>query len=308
MYRVWILGTSLLSIGAHAAAIDCERCEDWNREQAPFQVFGNTYYVGVHGLSAVLVTSADGHVLIDGALPQSAPLIARHVQQLGFKIGDVKVILNSHVHYDHAGGIAELQKMSRAKVIASDIAAKALRTGKVERNDPQYEIIKAFPAVSNVEALGARKSVSVGKLQLQVIHTPGHTPGGTSWSWKSCEGNRCLNVVYGDSLNAVSDESFKYSGDERYPNARADMTSSIAALAAAPCDVLVAAHPELTSLRSIFDEHGKGDRTKVVDSSACKQYAAAAKGRLDKRLEAEKPKSSTASAATGAPPTAVRID
>jgi metallo-beta-lactamase class B len=291
MRRASILGIGCLvaSISAVGDSIDCERCEDWNREQAPFQIFGNTYYVGVYGLSSVLVTSPDGHVLIDGALPQSAPLVARHMKQLGFKIEDVKVILNSHVHYDHAGGIAELQKMSGAKVIASDIAAKVLRTGKVERSDPQFEIIKPSPPVSNVEALGARKSVSVGKLQLQVIHTPGHTPGGTSWSWKSCEGNRCLNVVYGDSLNAVSDNSFKYSGDERYPNARVDMASSIAAIAATPCDVLISAHPELTSLRSIFDERGMGDRTRLVDSSSCKQYAAAAKDRLDKRLKAENP-------------------
>jgi len=291
MRRALVLGIGCLISSSNALgdSIDCERCEDWNREQAPFQIFGNTYYVGVYGLSAVLVTSPDGHVLIDGALPQSAPLIARHVKQLGFKIEDVKVILNSHVHYDHAGGIAELQKMSGAKVIASDIAAKVLRTGKVERSDPQFEIIKPSPAVSNVEALGVRMSVSAGKLQLQVIHTPGHTPGGTSWSWKSCEGNRCLNVVYGDSLNAVSDNSFKYGGDQRYPNARADLTSSIAAIAAAPCDVLISAHPELTKLRSVVDERGKGDRTRLVDSASCKQYAAAAKDRLDQRLRAENP-------------------
>lgn len=310
MRRALILGIGCLfaSINTIAAAIDCERCEDWNQEQAPFQIFGNVYYVGVRGLSSVLVTSPDGHVLIDGALPQSAPLIAQHVKQLGFKIDDVKVILNSHVHYDHAGGIAELQQLSGAQVIASDIAARVLRTGKVERSDPQFEIIKSFPAVSNVEALGARKTVSVAKLQLHVIHTPGHTPGGTSWSWKSCEANRCLNVIYGDSLNAVSDNSFKYSGDARYPSARTDMVSSIAALAAAPCDILIAAHPELTSLRSTFDEHGKGDRAQLVDPSSCKQYGAAAKERLEKRLEAEKPKSGTAPAAIAAPPVAARID
>jgi metallo-beta-lactamase class B len=290
MRRAWILGAvSLLSsINAVAASIDCERCEAWNEEQAPFQIFGNTYYVGPHGLSSILVTSPEGHILIDGALPQSAPLIARHVQQLGFKVEDVKVILNSHVHYDHAGGLAELQKSSGAKVIASDIAARVLRTGQVERNDPQFEIIKSYSAVSNVEALGSRKSVNVGKLELHAIHTPGHTPGGTSWSWTSCEGSRCLNVVYGDSLNAVSDDSFKYSGDARYPNARADMESSIAALAAAPCDVLISVHPELAGLWSIIDERGQGDRAKLIDASACKRYAEAGKQRLEKRLLDEK--------------------
>jgi metallo-beta-lactamase class B len=289
MHRALILGIGCLaSINAGAASIECERCDAWNQEQAPFQIFGNTYYVGVRGLSSVLVTSPDGHVLIDGALPQSAPLIARHVKQLGFRIEDVKLILNSHTHYDHSGGIAELQQLSGAKVIASDIAAKALRTGKVDRNDPQFEIIKPSPGVGNVAALGARKSVSVGKLQLQVIHTPGHTPGGTSWTWKSCEGDRCLNVVYGDSLNAVSDDSFRYSGDDRYPNARADITSSIAAIAATPCDILISAHPELSSVLTVFDANGKGERAKLVDSASCKRYAEGAKARFEKRLEAEK--------------------
>jgi metallo-beta-lactamase class B len=289
MHRALILGIGCLSsINAGAASIDCERCAAWNQEQAPYQIFGNTYYVGMRGLSSVLVTSPDGHVLIDGGLPQSAPRIAQHVKQLGFKIEDVKLILNSHAHYDHSGGIAELQQLSGAKVIASDIAARVLRTGNVERNDPQFEIIKSYSAVSNVEALGSRKSVNVGKLELHAIHTPGHTPGGTSWSWTSCEGSRCLNVVYGDSLNAVSDDSFKYSGDARYPNARADMESSIAALAAAPCDVLISVHPELAGLWSIIDERGQGDRAKLIDASACKRYAEAGKQRLEKRLQDEK--------------------
>jgi metallo-beta-lactamase class B len=291
MHRALLVGVLGLlgSINVVAAAIDCENCKDWNQEQAPFRVFGNTYYVGVRGLSAVLITSPDGHVLIDGALPQSAPLIAQHVKQLGFKIEDVKLILNSHVHYDHAGGIAELQKITGAKVFASDIAAKVLRTGKTDRSDPQFEVMKSYPAVSAVEALGARESVNVGKLRLKVIHTPGHTPGGTSWSWQSCEGKRCLHMIYGDSLNAVSDASFKYGGDDRYPNAASDMESSIAALAAAPCDILIAAHPNFTGLWSIIDEHGKGDREKLVDPSSCKRYAAAGKERFDKRLADEKP-------------------
>jgi metallo-beta-lactamase class B len=287
MYRSWLLGICLLPSLAVAASIDCELCDDWNHDQAPFQIFGNTYYVGVRGLSSVLITSPDGHILIDGALPQSAPLIARHVEQLGFKMSDVKVILNSHVHYDHAGGIAELQKRSGARVIASDIATKVLRTGKVDRSDPQFGVLKSYPGAKNVEALGTRESVEVGQLKLRVIHTPGHTPGGTSWTWTSCELQRCLNVVYGDSLNAISDDSFKYSGDKRYPNAGSDMAASIAAINATPCDILIAAHPDFTGLLTLIDEQGNGDRAQLIDSSACKRYAAAAKERFAKRLENE---------------------
>ena len=292
MYRTLLLVCAVAALPsierADAASIDCSYCEEWNREQAPFQIFGNTYYVGPRGLGSVLITSSSGHVLIDGALPQSAPLIARHVKQLGFALSDVKVILNTHAHFDHAGGIAELQQLSGAKVIASDAAAKVLRSGKVERSDPQFEVIDPSPAVSEVGALGQRTSVQLGDLRLDVIHTPGHTQGGTSWRWQSCESQRCLNIVYGDSLSAVSDDSFKYSGDARYPTAAADMRASIAAIAAAPCDILITAHPERTGLWSIIDEHGKGDRSRLVDANACKRYAAESKKAFEKRLEREK--------------------
>lgn len=290
MNRACLLGVvSLLSLvgSAGADSIDCSQCEAWNKDQAPFQIFGNTYYVGTR-LGSVLIVSPAGHVLIDGALPQSAPIIVRHIEQLGFKMSDVKIILNSHVHFDHAGGIAELQRLSGAKVIASDIAAKYLRTGTVDEVDPQFNYRLPFPGVSNVEPLGARQSVELGNLKLSVIATPGHTPGGTSWRWQSCEGQRCLNIVYGDSLNAVSDDAFKYSGDKRYPNAAADMSASIAAISSTPCDILIAVHPEATGMWSIIDEHGKGDRARLVDSSACKRYAAGAKNRLEKRLAQEK--------------------
>jgi metallo-beta-lactamase class B len=288
MKHAWMLCLVCLTpLLATATSVDCEQCDAWNRDQAPFRIFGNTYYVGVRGLSSVLITSADGHILIDGALPQSAPLIARHIEQLGFKMSDVKLMLNSHVHYDHAGGMSQLQKLSGAKVIASDVAAKVLRTGKVDRSDPQFGVLKPFPAVKNVELLGARDAVEVGKLKLRVIHTPGHTPGGTSWTWTSCEAERCLNIVYGDSLNAISDDSFKYSGDARYPDAGSDLSASIAAIGAAPCDILIAAHPDFTGLLALIDEHGNGDRSQLIDASMCKRYAAVGKERFDKRLEQE---------------------
>jgi metallo-beta-lactamase class B len=283
------VAASLSLVGhVNAAAIECTRCEEWNKEQAPFQIYGNTYYVGPRGLSSVLITSPQGHVLIDGALPQSAPLIAKHVEQLGFKMSDVKIILNSHTHYDHAGGIAELQKLTGARVVASDKAAPVLRSGRVGPDDPQVGHLLPFPAVANVVPLARGQSVEVGTLKLSVIHTPGHAPGGTSWRWQSCEAGRCLNMVYSDSLNAVSDDAFKYSGDPRYPTAAKDLTSSIEAITAAPCDVVITAHPELSGIWDVIDEQGKGDRAKLIDATACKRYAEGAKQRLEQRLVSEK--------------------
>ena len=290
MFRVCVWGCfAFLSLSAaRAADIECSQCEAWNRDQAPFRIFGNTYFVGPRGLSSVLITSSHGHVLIDGALPQSARLIARHVEELGFKMSDVKIILNSHAHYDHAGGIATLQRLSGAKVIASELSAGVLRSGHADDGDPQLNTLMPFPAAANVETLGARQAVELGELRLHVIPTPGHTRGGTSWRWQSCEEKRCLNIVFGDSVNAVSDDSFKYSGDPRYPTAAADVSASIDAIAAAPCDILITVHSDYSGLWSVFDEQGKGDRLRLIDPGACKRYAATAKQTLQKRLEQER--------------------
>src|SRR5687767_3214485 len=119
----------------------CEACAEWNRSQRPYRIFGNTYYVGPRGLSAILITSDQGHVLIDGALPESAAAIASSVRVLGFKVEDIRVILNSHAHFDHAGGIADLQRLSGAAVMATPWSASVFTSGTVPRSDPQFGII-----------------------------------------------------------------------------------------------------------------------------------------------------------------------
>jgi metallo-beta-lactamase class B len=132
---------ALLLLAAAAAApadltpIDCRACPEWNLAREPFALHGRSWYVGTEGLSAVLIDTGDGLVLIDGALPQSAPLIAANIASLGFRLGDVKWILNSHPHFDHAGGIAALQRMSGAKVAttARSACAPAMRRTTIRR-------------------------------------------------------------------------------------------------------------------------------------------------------------------------------
>src|SRR5438132_9475270 len=113
------------------APIACDSCEAWNQPQVPFRLFGNSSYVGVKGLSAVLIQTPAGSILIDGGLPQSVALIADNFHALGRRLKDVKWILVSHAHYDHVGGVAALARMSGARVGASPRAAIALRRGMV---------------------------------------------------------------------------------------------------------------------------------------------------------------------------------
>jgi metallo-beta-lactamase class B len=150
-------------------------------------VYGNTYYVGTHGLGSVLITSPTGHVLIDGALPESVPQIIAHIRSLGFRLEDIKLIVNSHVHFDHAGGIAELQKLSGAWVAASPWTADVMKKGIVPRDDPQFGLIVPIARVSRVEILKDGETLKAGAVTVTAHFTPGHTPGGTSWTWSSCE-------------------------------------------------------------------------------------------------------------------------
>jgi uncharacterized protein (DUF885 family)/glyoxylase-like metal-dependent hydrolase (beta-lactamase superfamily II) len=269
----------------------CDACEEWNAPQAPFRLFGNSYYVGTQGLSSLLVTSDKGHVLLDGALPQSAPLIAANIRTLGFRPEDVKVIVNSHAHFDHAGGIAELQLLTGARVLASPNGAAAIRLGKTPAEDPQHRLgaEQDFPAAANVHEVKDGEVVRLGDLAITARFTPGHTPGGTTWTWRSCEGTRCVDVVYADSLTPVSAPGFRFSGEGGRPGVGDVLRRSIATVAALPCDVLVSTHPSFSGMEEKLAQRAKKpEPNPFIDPQSCRVYAASATARLDKRLEEER--------------------
>ncbi len=269
--------------------VNCDNCKEWNAPVKPFNVFGNTWYVGTAGLSAVLVTSPQGHILLDGALPQSAPLIIANIKALGFRIEDVKYILNSHAHWDHAGGIAALQRASGATVMASAAAAPVLQSGTNGKDDPQYQAdpVVHVAKVSKVSLVGEGDTVKVGPLTLTAHMTPGHTPGGTTWTWTSCEGQRCLDVVYADSLNPYSSGDFTYTGKGGKPDISASFEASIAKVAALPCDIIIPVHPGTTDVLGKAAKRS-GQDNPLIDANAFRAYAAEAGGLLAKRLAKER--------------------
>lgn len=168
-------------------AIACPSGAIWNAPQPPFRIFGNTWFVGTHGLCALLVTSSNGHILVDDGLPESAPLIAANVATLGFRMQDVKLIVNSHDHHDHAGGIAALEALSGAKVVACASSARVLLSGTSEFNDPQFGLTLPFLKVRDVASIRNNQVVRAGDDAITARFTAGHTAGGTSWSWVSGE-------------------------------------------------------------------------------------------------------------------------
>ena len=257
------------------AAIACTWCERWNQPHAPVQLAESTWYVGVHGLSSILIRTGDGLILLDGGLPQSAPLIADNIAALGFALDDIELIGLSHAHYDHAGGIAALQRASGARVVARQAQADALRNGGPMPDDPQFgEAAGSFPAVADVDVIADGWSIQMGAIRLEAVATPGHTPGGTSWLWTDCIDDDCLSIVYADSLSPISVDGFRFSG-----GAGDALRQSAMRIANFECDLFLAPHP------ARFGLHDDGSDSKDY---SCKRYAEQSIARLDKRLAEER--------------------
>ncbi|OFA05020.1 subclass B3 metallo-beta-lactamase [Duganella sp. HH101] len=256
--------------------------DDWNKPVEPFQIYGNSYYVGVAGLSSVLVTSPQGHILIDGAFPDSPELIAASIRKLGFRLRDVKLILSSHDHWDHAGGIAALQRMTGAQVVASPATADALKRGSMGKDDPQFEGNTPYPKVVKVRTVRDGEVVKLGPLAVTALYTPGHTTGGTSWTWSACEQGRCASIVFADSINPVSSEGYKFSV---HPTVLKQYEQSYAALEKASCDIVVSGHPDFTGM---WDKVKSGKPHALLDGGeGCKAYVQQSREKLNKRLAGE---------------------
>jgi len=265
----------------------------WEKPQAPFRIYGNTWYVGSKGLSAILITSKDGHILIDGTLPANAPMIEAHIRALGFRVQDIKLILNSHAHGDHAGAIAALARDSGAQVAASSKGAAALMRGGDDPTDPQYGDLLPYPKVAKVRAVVDRETVHVGSLAVQAHYTPGHTPGSTSWSWTSCADETCHSMVYADSLTLISAGNYRYT-DPAHPERLQAYRQSLKTIESLPCDILMAPHPESVDLlQRAGQAKADGGPATLVDPQACKTYAAKARARMETLIQQESAKSPT---------------
>lgn len=267
---------------APAAPPACKPGADWHEPAPPRRLYANVWFVGTCGLSALLVSGDQGHILLDGATERAAPLIEANIRRLGFRLQDVRYILNSHAHFDHAGGMAHLQRASGATVVARGDDAVAIERGRGARSDPQFLSADPFPPSANVRRIDDGETLKLGALALTAHATPGHTPGSTSWSWRACEDTRCVRVVYADSLTALTDDEYRY-GD--HPEFLAQMRAGIATVAALPCDLLVTPHPDASRL---WQRVGPAATAPLIDASGCRRYAGNAQASLGKRLTKER--------------------
>lgn len=262
-----------------ALAAACEGRDGWSDPAPPAKIHGNTYYVGTCGITALLVTTPDGLVLIDGATEEAAPDILANIRALGFDPADVRYLLASHEHLDHVGGLKALQDATGASVLARKEAVATLTSGEPEAIDPQRGAIPPFRGVTVARTLNEGETLPVGGIGLTIHATPGHTPGSTSWTWKSCEAGDCRTIAYVDSLSAVSADDYRFTD---HPDYVAMLRGTFAKVPGLPCDLLITPHPGASSL---FER--LAGEAPLVDSGACKAYAAGAAKRLDERLAKE---------------------
>jgi metallo-beta-lactamase class B len=284
-----LLGAAESSAAASSTRTACPECAGWNEPVEPFRIYGNTYYVGTKNLGSILITSDFGHVLIDGGLPESTDHIVASIGKLGFNVADVKAILLSHAHPDHAGGIAGLQERSGAPAYARRAAADVLRTGKLHADDPQLKTKGGpTPKVAKVWNVSDDQLLGVCSVRLRAIATPGHSPGGTTWTWDACEGDKCLAFVYADSLAAVAGPGFRFSAPLASGQTTAQvLQASIDRVSKLKCDVLVTTHPESSQFFDRIAKRPAGDPGAIRDDSQCRAYAQTATERLAARLAEE---------------------
>ncbi|HUD31285.1 MAG TPA: subclass B3 metallo-beta-lactamase, partial [Novosphingobium sp.] len=270
---------------AHLAAA-CAGRDGWLDPAPPARIFANTWYVGTCGISAILVTGDEGHVLVDAGAIGAAPAVLANIRRAGFDPKDIRWIVASHEHHDHVGALAALQRTTGAKIAATSVQKAVLQTGKPTPQDPQFAGLDPIEPVRVDRTLADGDSVVVGKLAVTAHVTPVHAPGSTSWTWQSCTaGFDCKMIAYVDSSSTISSGNYRFSD---HADRIAAVRTGLAAMAALPCDVLLTPHPAASAMMERF-----AGKQPLVDPGACRAYVGTAETRFAARLAEENAKEKT---------------
>lgn len=249
----------------------------WNEPLAPFNVIDNIYYVGSETVSSFLIATPDGHILIDGILPQTVPQIVANIKALGFDIADVKYLLNSHAHFDHAGGLAGLQRASGAMMVASAADRAALERGDIDYG-PSAGL--RFPPVRVDRIVGDGDSVTLGGVSLMAHMTPGHTAGCTSWSMDVEGADGAARKAFFHCSSTVAGQSL---APEAYPGIVAAYKSTFERLRSLKADVFLGNHDGFFDLHEKRARQLAGDVDAFVDPDGLQDFNAA----MSRAFEAE---------------------
>ena len=259
----------------------CDQKDGWTDPAPPARIDGQVYYVGTCGISVLLIASPQGHVLIDAGPEEAAPLVLANIRRLGLNPRDVKWLLNTHTHWDHAGGLAAMQAATGAAVAALPDQARELVSGKVASDDPQFGLIeRGITPLRVTRVLRDGVPLRVGSNRITPFATPGHTRGSTSWVIRGCGKTNCPAIVYADSASAPSAGGYRFAD---HPDWVAQYRRGVARIGTLPCSVLVTPHPAQSTLFERF----AGDAP-LADKAACKRYSDYSLGKFEERLAKER--------------------
>lgn len=256
-----------------------ETPDAWRQPIAPIRLAGHTWQIGTQGISALLIRTPEGAILIDGGVQQAGDMLLANMRALGVAPDDLKLILNSHAHADHAGPLAAVQRATGARMVANAETAALLARGGTDDIHNSDDL--GFPPVRTDRLVMDREKVELGGIVLTAHFTPGHTPGSTTWTWQDTRDGRKQQFVYADSLSAPG---YTLLGNPRYPRIVEDYRRSFAVIRALPCDVLITPHPDASGWN--FAKASGQHETPTT----CRQYADRAEKNLDKQLQAEREK------------------
>lgn len=249
----------------------------WRQPIAPFQIGEHTWYIGTEGLTALLVRTPGGAVLIDGGLPQAAGMLLQRMRELGVQPHELKLILHSHAHGDHAGPIAAIKRATGAHVVSN--AESAILLGRGGSDDIHFGDGILYPPVQTDRFVMDGETVELGGIRFVAHYTPAHTPGSLSWTWRDTRNGKPLDIAYADSLSAPD---YRLVDNPRYPHIVDDYRRGFAAVRALPCDLLITPHPDASGWSPA--------NTAVPHPSpiTCRAYADAAEAKFDAQLAAQR--------------------
>ena len=263
---------SLIVTLAFVCSLFAQTNPDWIQPFPPHRVIGNVYYVGSKGLASYLITTSEGHILINSSLESSVPLIRQSIEKLGFRFSDVKILLISHAHWDHCAGSALVKALTGAKYMVMDADVPEIEAGGKGNFQYGNSADSLYKPTKVDRVLHDGDEVRLGGVVLVAHRTPGHTKGCTTWTLKVSDGGKNYDVVIVGSPNV--NPGYKLVNNALYPQIAEDYELMFHALESLPCDVFLGAHGDYYGMAEKFARMKEGGPNPFIDPEGYKRYVA----------------------------------
>jgi metallo-beta-lactamase class B len=252
---------------------------DWTEPLEPFRISDELYYVGTAGLAAYLFTTSEGHILVDAPLDENVELLLGNIRSVGFDPRDIRLLLTSHAHFDHVGGLARMMEATGAELVVSGPDAPYVASGR----DFGLPGLAGYPPAVPTRTIGHHETVSVGRVTLTAHLTPGHTPGCTSWGGTLTIAGLPRSFLSICSLSVLG--NYRLVGNEAtYAGQGRDYCASVAHLRTVEPDVFLAAHGSFYGLEEKRAALRAGDATAFVERERYRAYLDAAERAIERTL------------------------